>query len=56
MQMDLSFPTLLSILLFGFGLILLLVAIQPFTTTLGIIVTAIGSIGIIVAIVKAKRN
>lgn len=54
--MNLSFPTLLSILLFGLGIILILSAIKPFTTVLGISVTSVGVLGIIAGIIRAKQN
>jgi len=53
---QLSFPTLLSILLFGLGIILILSAIQPFTTTLGIVVASLGVIGILLAVIRNKTQ
>ncbi len=52
--MNLRFSTLLSILLFSLGLILIMSAITAFTNTLGIVVTSLGFLGIVVALVRKK--
>ena len=52
--MNLQFSTLLSILLFSLGLILMLSAITAFTNTLRIVVTSIGFLGIVIAVLRKK--
>lgn len=52
--MNLQFSTLLSILLFSLGLILILSAITAFTHTLGIVVTSLGFLGIVIALLRKK--
>jgi hypothetical protein len=53
--MKLSFATLLSILLLGLGLILIISAIRPFTSTFGLSLVVLGVIGILFRLIF-RRN